>query len=146
MTFLQKKKKKTHQKQYAIILTRIQNRNMMTHSWAQVFWFVYWLHCSPLCAVCRLKKAAWTHSLKKWERWEVLMKSKNYNLDMTPCDGKIWMILLCYSLTHTIWSFCSSFRACLLPGSSFNTSWKSKTHPETHVLWTQAINRLKCDI
>lgn len=46
-------------------------------------------------------------------------------------------------LKHTMWSFWSSFRACLFPGSSFSTSWKSgkdkypQTQCEPAQIWFQ---------
>lgn len=106
----------------------------------ETWWLTVERRCSGLSIGCTVLlcvlSAAWRRplepmALKKWDRWEILMKRKDCNLDMTPCDGKIWIMFEC--LTHTIWSFCSSFRACLLPGSSFNTSWKSKTQPKSHV-------------
>lgn len=112
-------------------------------------WLVYRLNCSPQGAVLCLKKATGTLRLpphsdnnKREMKSDMSAKNAKIRLEVIMQNGSSYVISIIsyhlFTLTNnwiirlTIWSFWSSFRACLFPGSSFNTSWKSVKHTNTN--------------
>lgn len=81
--------------------------------------------------------------------WSLWPKYRQVQRKFRDCDLEFlfWIVSVvmhrhCWHRKCTTCSFCSSFRACLLPGSSFNTSSKSETRQHQCGLFSHHVKML----